>query len=205
MIKSLWDYVLEADKKPDDNVNVSDYTEVEEPEETEEPTENNEGEDAEQSDETDSETPVEDNTEDEKSEDYTEVEEPEESGDSADTSSTEDEESEEPNEGEDNEMRKKNVLLNDFIRLFQITKNTHDKLVTLNLNSVESNKLIIQLSRQMVNLKDEIFTYITKTFKEEKYLMNLYKYNQSFQALNLIISNIKQSKDMDFFKKPNKK
>lgn len=185
-VKTLLQIVLEAEpaKEPD----PEDYTEVEAPEEPDE-------------DPPEEETPEEDKTEEPEDEptDYTEepAEEPADGEETDATTTSEEPTEEEPADGEEaNNQYKKSKLLEDFISLYYLIKNTHERVVTINFESVETNQIVIQVSNFLLKLKEEVYTYITGQYKTDKYVMNLYKYNQSIQSLNILVEMIRKSKEI---------
>lgn len=186
-VKTLLQIVLEAEpaKEPD----PEDYTEVEAPEEPAEDPPEEETPEEDKTEEPEEET----DTEDEPT-DYTDEPSADEPADAeTDTTTT----SEEPAEDDEtNNQYKKSKLLEDFISLYYLIKNTHERVVTINFESVETNQIVIQVSNFLLKLKEEVYTYITGQCKTDKYVMNLYKYNQSIQSLNILVEMIRKSKEI---------
>lgn len=191
-VKTLLQIVLEAEpaKEPD----PEDYTEVEAPEEPAEDPPEEETPEEDKTEEPEEET----DTEDEPT-DYTDEPSTDEPADAeTDTTTTSEEPAEgEPDDGDEaNNQYKKSKLLEDFISLYYLIKNTHERVVTINFESVETNQIVIQVSNFLLKLKEEVYTYITGQYKTDKYVMNLYKYNQSIQSLNILVEMIRKSKEI---------
>lgn len=188
--KTVLQILLEADKEePANEPDPTDYTDEPEPE-PEDVEEDNE-EETEPETEEDESQEEESETEDDPT-DYTDTP-------TDDTSSEESPEGEDsntdeepPEEGEN--PHRKHVLMNDFVSLFHLVKSTQERVVAINFESIETNQIVIQVSNLLLKLKDELFDYITGEFKNDKYVMGVYKYNQALQSMNILIEVIRKAK-----------
>lgn len=107
-------------------------------------------------------------------------------GDETDTTETP-EETEEVSP-EEKEMDNKNYeLLQDFIQLYDIIKNNINKLNSVTETDIVSNKIIMQVKKNLGILQDALFTLIIRTYSLNTYAKNLYLYNYFTQSLAINI------------------
>ncbi len=191
------------DDESDDEESTSDENESEDQEETEDDTPTDYTEDDESDDEADT---ASDYTDDEESEDdipdddddtptdYTESEdelEGDESmdSDSEDTSSDSDEESTTEIKPE---VVRKNNLLTDLIELRTIVDGFIDKNSGVGLDDSKKVSLINAVNKNLTDLSNQIHKYIVYRFNKDTYVNNQYFYNNSVEALNIIIKMVEK-------------
>ena len=114
---------------------------------------------------------------------------------SDDTTTDDTTDTNEDTESED-EMKNKRLLLDDFINLYQSIKATIIKIDSIdNKNILSAKNVLGQISKNFDNLLKQIFEYISFNYSKNKYVYNLYKYNQFIEALRINIKMLKKISD----------
>lgn len=135
---------------------------------------------------------TEDATDDTESTDYTET--TDEDSDSTDGGSEEDtsEDSESGIEEDPKEKENMRILLEDFINLYFMVKNTITKLSNIDKSNIVINKIVSQISSNLNVLKKQLFDFIIFNFPKGKYVTNLYKYNYFLEAFKINVEMLKK-------------
>ena len=97
------------------------------------------------------------------------------------------EETEEVSPEKQEDANKNYELLEDFIQLHNIIKNNLSKLNSLTETDIVSNKIIMQVKKNLTALQDALFTLIIRTYSLNTYAKNLYLYNYFTQSLAINI------------------
>lgn len=98
--------------------------------------------------------------------------------------------SEQDDKGNENELKR--ILLEDFINLHTLVKNTINKLSNIDKSNIVINKIVGQISTNLNKLKKQLFDFITFTFSTKSYASNLYKYNYFVEALKINVEMLKK-------------
>lgn len=157
--------------------------------------------------------PSDDDPEEEESDDYTEDSDLEddnqdnETGEDAEgepsdyTSGDSDELNEEPMIGEDqseeseeeiSDQEKNKVIINDFINLYYLTKNSIKKLSNIDKTDIFINKIVSQVITNFNTLQKQLADFLVFRFLKNKYVNNLYQYNYFLEAFKINVEMLKK-------------
>lgn len=171
------DYLSELDDDEGDESTVGEEGEVE-PSEDDETTDYTEEEDEVE--------PSEDDQEDEESTDYTDT------GDNLDGDQPEDNQNDETNEESNDDREKNRVLINDFIKIYNLIKNSIEKISEIDKTDIFINKITTQVILNLTQLKKIVFDYVTYKFPKTNYVNNLYQFNYFIEAIKINIEMLKK-------------
>lgn len=118
---------------------------------------------------------------------------PDDSSDSTSNTNTDTDDSvdgEQDDKGNENELKR--ILLEDFINLHALVKNTINKLSNIDKSNIVINKIVGQITTNLNKLKKQLFDFITFTFSTKSYASNLYKYNYFVEALKINVEMLKK-------------
>lgn len=220
-ITESWVPVMEA---PNDKESPTDYTVETDPQEDDGADTQTENDDTEQEEEsptdyTDETDPQEDDGADENTDDATTEEESGEGGTGEDelsatdytdeTGGTDDATGEEssdasttneiPRNGNliDNNVLKNYSVLNNFEKLYNLTKEVSDSMDSVVMPTKLQNTVLAQALKNLNSIKEFIVSYVKFQFSSDNYAQNLYYYNIVLQALNLNLELLKRNRDLE--------
>lgn len=105
---------------------------------------------------------------------------------------TDDQNNDTNTEQENNENSTKNYnLLCDFNNLFNVVKNTMQRLDSIEKPNIFYTQVIKQCVKNLGTIKESMTNYINFNFGKNDYTKNLYMYNYYFQALKVVVNMIK--------------
>lgn len=105
-----------------------------------------------------------------------------------DTEQNQDDNTEQEDKG--NNTRNYNLLC-DFNNLFNVVKNTMQRLDAIQKPNLFESQVISQCVKNLGTIKESMTNYINFNFASNDYSKNLYMYNYYFQALKIVVNMIK--------------
>lgn len=127
--------------------------------------------------------------------DYTE-ENPDDSDSTSDSTDSSMDDTSSNGEGEDDiEKRQKAELFTDCTELYDLFKNTINKLSTYNKTTIFVNKILIQISKNLNESRKALWNFIVYEFDKGNYVTNLTRYNYFIENLRINIDMLKKTMD----------
>jgi len=91
-----------------------------------------------------------------------------------------------------NDTDKNRLILEDFVSLYYLTKNSISKLTNIDKTDIFVNKIITQVISNLSTLQKQLFEFITCAFSNNKYVNNLYQYNYFLEAFKINVEMLKK-------------
>lgn len=87
---------------------------------------------------------------------------------------------------------KNRVLINDFIKIYNLIKNSIEKISEVDKTDIFINKITTQVILNLSQIKKMIHDYIIYKFPKTNYVNNLYQYNYFIEAIKINIQMLKK-------------